>query len=426
MKTRRTSRLLALPIAAAMVLAACGDDDEDATTDTGATDQSAVDTEPADTQSPGTEPVATEPPGTEPAATEPAGTEPSDGAEGVLTGICPDVVTIQTDWNPEAEHGWIYQMVGDDPTIDKDGVLVRGPLVSGGVDTGVDIEIRSGGPAIGFQTVTSQLYSDEDILLGYVYTDEGIQNSVEFPTVAVMAGMEKNPQMIMWDPETYPDVETIADIGEAGILVRYFGGAAYMDFFTQSGILSADQVDGSYDGTPALFVADQGASAQQGFGSAEPYIYENEVDDWGKPIAYAYINDAGWENYAESIAIKADRLEENRDCLTALVPIIQQSTVDYVSDPAETNALILEAVETFDNGWVYTEGVAEYAVETMVNDGLLSNGPDDTIGNFDLDRVTALIEKAIPVYTSLGQPPLEGLTAEDVVTNEFIDPDIGL
>ncbi len=62
----------------------------------------------------------------------------------------------------------------------------------------------------------------------------------------------------------------------------------------------------------------------------------------------------------------------------------------------------------------------------MQADGLLSNGPDDTIGNFDMDRVTDLIEKAVPVYTALGQPPKEGLTAEDVVTNEFIDPSIGL
>ena len=311
MQTRRSVRLLALPIAAAMVLAACGDDDEDASTDTGATEETSAATEPAATEPAGTEPAATEPAGTEPSGTEPTGTTADGGEGGVLAGICPDVVTIQTDWNPEAEHGWIYEMVGDDPTIDKDGVLVRGPLVTGGVETGVEIEIRSGGPAIGFQTVTSQLYSDDDILLGYVYTDEGIQNSVEFPTVAVMAGMEKNPQMIMWDPATYPDVETIADIGEAGILVRYFGGAAYMDYFTQTGILTTGQVDGSYDGTPALFVADEGASAQQGFGSAEPYIYENEVEDWAKPIAYAYINDAGWENYAESIAIKADRLEES-------------------------------------------------------------------------------------------------------------------
>ena len=177
-------------------------------------------------------------------------TEPSEGttegteaaAEGGvdLSADCPANIVIQTDWNPEAEHGWVYQMVGDDYTIDKDAVAVSGPLVaSGEVDTGVDIEIRSGGPAIGFQTVTSQLYTDEDIFLGYVYTDEAIQNAAEFPTVAVYAGMEKNPQMIMWDPETYPEIETIADLGEEGVLVRYFGGAAYMDYFTQTGILSA-------------------------------------------------------------------------------------------------------------------------------------------------------------------------------------------
>jgi hypothetical protein len=442
--TSRSRRLASMSVIAALALAACGGDDDDAAEP--ADEPAEATAETADEPAEDTAEVTAEEPAEDTAemtAEEPAedtaemtAEEPADetaemtaeetGEAASLADVCPSPVVIQTDWNPEAEHGWIYQMVGDGYEIDAGAVAVRGPLVAGGVETGVDIEIRSGGPAIGFQTVTSQLYADEDILLGYVYTDEGIQNSAEFPTVAVMAGMEKNPQMIMWDPETYPDVQTIEDLGEAGVLVRYFGGAAYMDYFTQSGILSPDQVDGSYDGTPALFIADQGASAQQGFGSAEPYIYANEVPDWNKPIDYAYINDAGWENYAESIAIKADRLEENRACLEQLVPIIQQSTVDYIADPAETNALIIEAVETFDNGWVYTEGVAEYAVQTMVDDGLLSNGPDATIGNFDMDRVQGLIELAIPVYEALGQSPKEGLTPEDLVTNEFIDESIGL
>jgi hypothetical protein len=450
--TRRSRRLASMSIVAALALAACGGDDDDAAEPAEEPAESTAETaeEPAEDTAEMTaeesaessaEMTAEEPAEdtAEMTAEEPAESsaemtaeEPAEdtaemtGAAGSLADVCPSPVVIQTDWNPEAEHGWIYQMVGDGYEIDAGGVKVTGPLVAGGEETGVDIEIRSGGPAIGYQTVTSQLYADEDILLGYVYTDEGIQNSAEFPTVAVMAGMEKNPQMLMWDPETYPDIETIEDLGEAGVLVRYFGGAAYMDYFTQSGILSPDQVDGSYDGTPALFIADQGASAQQGFGSAEPYIYANEVPDWNKEIAYAYINDAGWENYAESIAIKADRLEENRACLEQLVPIIQQSTVDYIADPAETNALIIEAVETFDNGWVYTEGVADYAVQTMIDDGLLSNGPDDTIGNFDLDRVQGLIDLAIPVYEALGQSPADGLTPEDVVTNEFIDESIGL
>jgi hypothetical protein len=321
----------------------------------------------------------------------------------------------------------VYQLIGDGYEIDKEGVRVSGPLVtSDGTDTGVTMEIRSGGPAIGFQTVTSQLYSDDSLLLGYVYTDEAIQNSAEFPTMSIMSGFEKNPQMIMWDPETYPDIESIEDIGAAEILVRYFGGAAYMDYFTSSGILSPDQVDGSYDGTPALFVADQGASAQQGFGSAEPYIYENEIADWGKPVAYAYINDAGWENYAESIATKPENIETYADCFAKLVPMIQQASIDYLNDPTRTNALILDAVATFDNGWVYSQGVADYAVETIKGDGLVANGPDSTLGNFDLDRVNGLIEKAIPVYESLGQAPKEGLTAEDIVTNQFIDDSIGL
>ena len=384
MHNTRRAKWLAVPIAGALVLAACGSDDD-------------------------------------------SGSSEASG-EGALAGVCPDTVVIQTDWNPEAEHGWLYEMIGDNPNINASSGNVSGPLVtSGGVETGVQIEIRSGGPLIGFQTVTSQMYQDDAILLGFVYTDEGIQNSAEFPTVAVMSGMEKNPQMIMWDPATYPDIETIADIGEAGILVRYFGGAAYMDYFTQTGILSESQVDGSYDGTPAGFLADQGESAQQGFGSAEPFVYQNEVPDWeGKPVAYDYINDAGWENYGESIAVRADALEENSACLELLIPIIQQSTVDYVNDPAETNALIIETVNAFDNGWVYNEDVAAYAVDTMKADGLLGNGPDDTIGNFDLDRVTGLIELAIPVYESLGQTPKEGLTAEDVVTNQFIDDSIGL
>ena len=199
-----------------------------------------------------------------------------------------------------------------------------------------------------------------------------------------------------------------------------------MEYFVQSGILSADQVDGSYDGTPAAFVAAGGADAQQGFGSAEPYIYENEIAEWGKPIAYEYINDAGWENYGESIATKPENIETYADCFALLVPILQQSTIDYLSDPAETNDLIIEAVQEFNNGWVYTPGVAEYAVNTMINDGLMGNGPNETLGDFDLDRVTGLIDIARPVYASLGQEPPADLTAEDVVTNQFIDPSIGL
>ena len=387
----RSKKLLALPLIAAIAISACGSDDEAATTTA-------------------------------------AGSDTTAAAEGSLAGICPETVAIQLDWMPEAEHGFLYQLVGDGWTTDNDKAYVTGPLVAGGVDTGVDIQIRSGGPAQQFTPVSQIMYNDDSITLGYVYTDEAIQFSGDFPTVAIESGFEKNPQMIMWDPATYPDVKTIADLGKAGVTVRYFGGAAYMEYFTGTGILSPDQVDGSYSGDPSLFIADEGKAAQQGFGSAEPYMYETVLQDWGKPVAYQYINDAGWNNYAESIATKPENITGMADCFKALVPMIQQASVDYLNDPTHGNAVILDAVKNFGEafGWTYDQGNADYGVATMKADGLIANGPDSTLGNFDLDRVNSLIEIAVPIYETLGSQLKAGITAEDIVTNEFSDPSIGL
>ncbi len=353
------------------------------------------------------------------------------GAGGPVTlkGDCPDTVVIQTDWMPEAEHGFLYQMVGEGYEMDKGKAYVTGPLVDAkGNDTGVKIQIRSGGSPQQFSPVTQIMYADDSILLGYVYTDEAIQFSGEFPTVAIESGYEKNPQMIMWDPGTYPDVKGIADLGTNKVKIRYFGGAAYMDFLTGSGILSKSQVDGSYTGDPALFIADNGKAAQQGFGSAEPYLYKVELKDWGKDVKYQYINDVGWRNYAESIATKPENLEKYDACFTKLVPIIQQASVDYVNDPARANKVILDAVAAFgkDFGWEYTEGNADYGVKTIKADGLVANGTDGVMGSFDEARVAELIKIATPIYTAQGAKVKDGLKPSDIVTNKYLDPSISL
>jgi hypothetical protein len=192
-----------------------------------------------------------------------------------------------------------------------------------------------------------------------------------------------------------------------------------------SGILPADHVDGSYDGTPASFIAANGADAQQGFATVEPFVYENEIADWEKPVAFELIHDAGYPIYASALSVRSGDLEELSPCLTELVPVIQQATVDYYADPAVTNELILEAVEEFDNGWVYTPGVAEYSVKAQVDLGLVGNGSDDTVGNFDLERVQEIIDITTPLFEEQGTPPASGLTPETITTNEFIDPSIG-
>jgi len=408
----RSRTLLAAAVVSALALAACGDDETTESTSAPETTAAVVETTAAVTETTGAEV-----------------TETTAGETTSLAGICPDTVVIQTDWMPEAEHGFLYNLIGDGYEMDADKAYVTGPLVHDGVDTGVKLQVRSGGLPQQFTPVTQIMYNDADILAGFVYTDEAIQFSgSEFPTVAVMSGFEKNPQMIMWDPATYPDVKGIADLGTAGVTVRYFGGAAYMDYLTGSGILSAEQVDGSYTGDPALFIADEGRAAQQGFGSAEPYAYETELTDWGKPVAYEYINDIGWENYAQSIATKPENIETYRDCFAALVPMIQHSAVDYLTDPTHGNEVILAAVAAFGEafGWAYSQGNADYGVQAILADGLQANGTDGVMGSFDLDRVSGLIDIAVPIYVAQGATPKDGLVPEDIVTNEFIDPSISL
>jgi hypothetical protein len=44
----------------------------------------------------------------------------------------------------------------------------------------------------------------------------------------VLAPRETSPFMIMWDPQTYPQFNTIADIGKTDTEVLYFEGDSYM------------------------------------------------------------------------------------------------------------------------------------------------------------------------------------------------------
>ena len=140
------------------------------------------------------------------------------------------------------------------------------------------------------------------------------------------------------------------------------------------------------------------------------------------------LHDAGFQNYPETLAIRAgEPRSQDADCLEKLVPVVQQSTVDYINDPTATNPLIVDTVRRqVNNGWVYTPGVADYAVQTMINDRLVANGTDGVLGTFDADRVNNLIDIGRPVYAALGQEPPADLTADDVVTNEFLDPSISL
>jgi hypothetical protein len=342
-----------------------------------------------------------------------------------LAGVCPNPIVVQTDWDPEAEYGVYYHLLGPDPRIDTQRKRVSGPLVVAGKDTGVQIEVRTGGPSIGFEPVSSQMYKDPSITVGQVSTDEAIRFSAKQATQAVVAPMEFSPFMIMWDPQTYPQFNTIADIGKTDTTVLYFEGDTYMEYLIGAGVLKRSQVDGSYDGKPGNFVAADGQVAQAGFATSEPYIYEHEVRQWNKPVRYALVSEAGYPFYPQALSIRAADKQKLAPCLEKLVPIVQRAQVDYLNNPAKTNELILQLVNEYNTGWVYSAGLANYAI-TKMRETFISNGPDETLGNFDQARVQRMIEITTPIFTAQRQPPKQGLKPEDIATNEFVDTSIGV
>ncbi len=199
-----------------------------------------------------------------------------------------------------------------------------------------------------------------------------------------------------------------------------------MEYLTSAGILDKSVVDGTYDGTPAKFAAAQGKDAQQGFASAEPFIYQNEVDAWGKPVKYQLVHDAGYPFYSSAMTVRTADLEKDSACLKKLVPVLQQAEVDYFADPAATNQLVLDLVTEFNNGWVYSQGVADYSAKTLRSEGIVSNGDNEYIGDFDAARIQKIIDIDTPIFTAGNTPPKDGLKAEDLFTNEFLDQTIGL
>ena len=344
-------------------------------------------------------------------------------AEAVAAGladVCPSPLVVQTDWFPESEHGAMYELIGEGYEVDKNNGIIVGPMVLGGTDLGIDWEVRAGGPFLGASSVSEHMALDDSIHLGYASTDQQVNHWDVTQLVSVVAPLEKNPQMVMWDLDTYPDVTGIRDIGERGIIVQVFGGGTFPDVFIAQGIWAEDKVDKSYTGSPARFITD-GDIAQQGFASAEPYQYEFVHTDYGKAVGFELLHDAGFEIYSQTIGVRNGQIEEMRPCLERLVPIIQQASVNFDASPERANAVIVDTVTTYDTWWTYSPELAAFSVQAQRDYGLVGDGSDNIAANMEGSRY----EKTLNDMRDAGMEGIDAdLTYDQLFTNEFIDSNI--
>ena len=341
--------------------------------------------------------------------------EPTSQRAGSLADVCSPTVAIQTDWYPQAEHGGIYELLGSDYVVDATAGTTTGPLVVDGVDSGVNLQIRAGGPFIESPVVT-EMFLDDTIMFGYVGTDVAISRYAEAPTLAVFNALTINPQIILWNADKHPQVSTIAEIAGAVAAVSVFGDRPYMRYLVAQGVVPPEKVDTNYKGNLLLATDD---IAHQGFATSEPYRYRT-LESGAITTAYQLVHDAGWTSYPQNLAINKLRLDELRPCLAALVPILQQAQINFVDNPERTIATIVDVVTQLNTSWSQTPELARYAVDTMQQLDLVGNGTTPTFGDFESPRIDDFIALATPILREQGLT-IPDIQASDLATNEFLD-----
>lgn len=384
MKARKSLALLS--VAGIVVLAACGSDDsgsESASTD-----------------------AATE--GTE------ASTEGTDAAGG--EGPCPEKLTIQTDWFPELEHGGTYQLIGPDGTADKETVSYSGPVQEQYAVGGLkELQINT----VKFDKLNSAILLDGEADMAYINMSDIIKDSAAVDMVAIAKTLDKDPQMIMWDPEQNP-IEKPEDIAASGAQVLHFPGVAYIDYMIGQGYMTEEQSNPSYDGSDAAWVADGGNFFQQGFATNEVYKYENEIewkDGAPAPVDFYTVADLGFDNYPAAITMMRDTAAELDECLKLLVPAMQQAWVDFLNDPKPVTDAMIEINVAHDGFWTLSEGLNEAGLALVESGEFAENSPDGTYCSFDEERVQGLYDILAPIYDEQGTEIADSI--DGIFTNEY-------
>lgn len=340
-----------------------------------------------------------------------------------LADVCPENIDIQLQWQPQSDQSGVIGLLGPDYSIDNESKSASGSLVFDGGDTGVDVTLRAGGSAIGFQSVPDQMYTDTDIDLGLVHGDQMVVAADTQRVVGLTPLMKTNPSILMWDPETHSDWEGIEDIGESDASVVVSQDQVFPRWLVSEGLIDEDQLDTSYDGSPARFAAEP-ENAQQGFANSEPYAYENETDAWNKPVDYELVRDVGYDVYGSNLSARPDDVEEMAPCLEKLVPMVQETNKNYVEDPDEANSIVTEWVGNDNSFNPYSEDEAAASAEVLRDEDIIAPGDDGVWGSYDMEKTQSHIDMLIPVLNDSGSNLPDEIDATELYDPRFISEDV--
>lgn len=395
---------MAFGVVACLVIASCSDGDEpSASTDsTGETTTTAT---TDDGESPLTSAVE-------------ATTTVARIADGPLADECPATIAVQLGGLPDPAMGPLFSLLGPDPEIDVENQTVTAPLVRpDGTIEGVMLELRSGGPAVGFRSPLSLLTADEGLFLAQVSTADALRDAESNPSLAIVTLTDRSRDAIIVDPATYPDVTTLDGVRDAGIEVRHRTDALVIEYLVATGVLAPEQLVDGFDGEPASFVQSGGTIAQQGDLLVEPVLFP-ALTQWARPVTAIPASASGWAVYDDALVARQGDVDESATCLGRLVPVVQRSLVAYVDDPGPTNQLMASLRTSFAPLSRLTADLMTAGVDEGRRLDVFVGGAGQTAGSFDRERLDSFLPELAEALE------VEPLAVDELVTDEFLDPEV--
>lgn len=362
-------------------------------------------------------PVSSDAPVSTVPQTDPTTTFPAV-EDGPLVDVCGESLVIQTSGRPSIGVGPLYALLGPSPAVDVDRQAVSGPLIrADGTVEDVDLELRSGGPGVGFRSPIAVMANDDTIDLAHASMAVAVRDRSTLSTSAVMSLTDRSHDAVIIDPATYPDISDIVAVGAQGIEVRHVTDSPVIRFLTATGALTSDQLVGGSDGGPASFVAAQGAIAQQGDLLIEPALLAS-LPQWGRPVTALPAADAGWLSLDDLLVADTESERLSDDCLGRLVPVVQSSIAAYVADPTPTNAVLGAIRNQFNPLDRLTPALLDDGTRLAVEAGVFDTSSNDVPGTIATDGLDAFLGELAAALD------VEDVAVDELVDDRFVDPTV--
>jgi NitT/TauT family transport system substrate-binding protein len=261
-----------------------------------------------------------------------------------------DKLSFQTNWTAQADHGGYYQAVAA-------GIYKK---------YGIDCDLRMGGPQISNSKLLQA--GSIDLVMSGGFEALGYARD-DLPFLCIAAILQKDPQVLIAHPGVGND--SFRQLKGKPIMVPSGGRVAYWDFLKAKFGYSDDQMRPSTMDLKA-FLADRNL-VEEGYITEEPYA----VRQAGIEPVVLLVADAGFENYAETIATSRKLIAGKRDLVQRFVTASLEGWAQYLKGgPAieAANRLIRK-----DNP-AMTDGEIAYAIRIMNERGLVMSGDALTLG----------------------------------------------